>query len=180
MYTVRAASVSDLPNVYAFQNTDYRERILVNALPPYEQFISETTKKLEAQQEDIFLLEKEGELEGFVDFVKSAESWHPTFWSRWLNTLVYVCCEAAFKIRRWPRINWYVRQDNKRMYQICERCGFRKTGHGEFCNITAGFQFVAIGKLTYFELTAEEYLQKADWIREQSLPVQFLEQFQTT
>lgn len=179
MYTVRAASVSDLSNIFTFQNTDYRERVLARPLPPHEEYLVETAKKLEEQSEDIFLLEKNGAIEGIVDFTKSDGSWHPTFWSRWLNTLVYVCCEAAFEIRHWARINWYVRHNNKRMYQICERCGFRKTGEGAFCNITSGFQFVAIGKVTYFELTAEEYRQKVNWIREQSLPVSFLEQHQT-
>jgi hypothetical protein len=180
MYTVRAASVSDLSNIYAFQNTKYRERVLVQPLPPYEEYLAEITKKLEDGQQDFFLLEKNDKLEGFVDFVKSDSSWHPTFWSRWLNTLVYVCCEAAFRIRQWSQINWYVRQNNKRMHQICERCEFRKTGEGEFWNISEGFQFVAIGSVTYFELTAEEYLQRQVWIREQSLPVQFVNQFQTT
>lgn len=180
MYTVRAASVSDLGKIYELQNTPFREKILVQPLSPYEDFVSESTKKLEEGTQDIFLLEKNDKLEGFVDFEKSAESWHPTFWSRWLNTLVYVCCEAAFRIRQWPRINWYVRRNNKRMYQICERCGFRKTGEGRVLNIASGFEFLAVGELTYFELTADEYFQKTEWIREQSLPVEFLEKSLTT
>jgi hypothetical protein len=173
MYTIRAASVSDLPAIYRLQNTPYREKILTSPLNPYNQFFSDTSKKLEEKEKHLFLLEADGAMEGFIDFEKSNESWHPTFWSRWLNTLVYGCCEAAFRFLGFPKINWYVRQNNQRMHRICERYHFRKTGEESFCNITEGFDFVALGRLTFFELTSAEYLEREDSIRQQSLPVTF-------
>ena len=173
MYTFRAASVSDLPAIYRLQNTPYREKVLTSPLTPYDEFLSVTSKKLERKEQHVFLLEMDGSLEGFVDFEKSNENWHPTFWSRWLNTLVYGCCEGAFRFLGFSKINWYVRKNNQRMHRICERYNFRKTGEGSFCNITEGFDFIALGRLTFFELTAAEYLERADTIRQHSLPVIF-------
>ena len=172
MHCLRVASVSDLPVIYGMQNVPLRERILNSPLPSMEQFVSDTARNM-ASSEFYFLHEEENHPIGFVHIRKREQSWEPTIWGKWLNTLIYGCAKTAFDCLGVSKLSWSVRKANQRALQCYQRHRFRMTGTGSVCNIQSGFQFVAIGPVIFFELTDPEYREREEYMLRCSFPIQF-------
>lgn len=172
MHCLRSALVSDLPVIYDMQNVPLREQILNSPLPPPGKFLAETSTQL-GSTEFYYLHEDSDSPIGFIHIKKSEQSWEPTIWGKWLNTLVYGTMKTAFDHLKLPRLNWSVRKANHRAVQCYERHQFRITGTGNICNIQPGFEFIAIGPVVMFEITDSEFREREDYMIKSSLPVCF-------
>lgn len=169
MYVLRPASVSELCVIYHLQNIPYREKVFIEPLPSLEAFVRASEVKMNAGEQFFYMFEQDSAPLGFIEYQKSHQT--TSIWGRWLNTLAYGCAVLAFEDLKLTRLNWYTRAINKAMIRTCEKMKFRRTGEKDICNITQGFSFIAIGKLFFYELTAEEFNAHCAWMKELALPV---------
>lgn len=174
MYIFRKAFVSDLPHIYRMQDIPHREKVLIRPLPPYEQFVSEAAQRMESGEGHYFVLETELKPEGFVEFQNTEQGWTPIAWGKWIKTLYYACAVVAFEKLGFSKLCWYVKHSNKRVLRMCECYGYKKMGEKSVCNIAGGMQFIAVGRLSFYELTAEEFQKKSSFMQRQSLPLAFV------
>ena len=175
MYQIRDASPADLSLIHKMQNLPVREKIMNRPLPPLEDFVTNTAQKMRDGCEKYYLLEQHGEAEGFIWISLAAETCE--IWGKQLHSLFYACARIAFENLSLNRLVWSVRQNNRRMLKICERFGIRSIGSDQICVIENKFEFIAIGKIHYFEFKAEEYPERISVMRKFS--VQQGEFFQT-
>jgi len=154
------------------QNVPLRERIMNVPLPPLEKFVAETSEQL-GSTEFYFVHEDSTQPCGFIHIKKTDQTWEPTIWGKWLNTLVYCAAKTAFDRLRVPKLNWSVRKANQRALQCYQRHQFRVTGAGTICNIQPGFEFIAIGPVVLYELTDPEFREREGYMIRNSLPIHF-------
>ena len=169
MYVLRPASLGDIPVIHRLQNIPYREKVFIEPLPALEEFLRISEEKMHGEQ-FYYMFEQDSAPLGFIEYRQKHET--TSIWGRWLNTLVYGCAVLAFDDLQLSKLNWYTRAINKPMIKTCEKMKFRKTGEKDICNITQGFSFIAIGKLIFYELTAEEFHANRHRMKELALPVE--------
>lgn len=169
MVVVRPAVPADLRVIHQLQDIPYREKVFVEPLPPFEDFLRETEERIKAGEQYYFVFEQDSIPMGFIEYRKSAET--TSIWGKWLSTLCYACAVVAFDDLKFSKLTWYTRANNKPMLRTCEKMKFRRTGEKGICNITEGFAFIAIGKLIFFELTSQEFSANRHWMKELALDV---------
>jgi len=62
------------------------------------------------------------------------------------------------------------------MIRLCELFQFRETARERFTAITEGFQFIATGFVSIYELTAEEFQGKSATLQRNAMQFAFLDQ----
>ena len=169
MFTLRPAGTSDPGAIYRFLNTPVREKLLAEPLPEEGKFLLQSARNHESGRERYYILEQDGSMEGIIRIITPEQSCE--IWGRALRTLFYHCGRIAFEELGMPRLRWYVRWNNRRMIRTCELFHIRRTGEAPFCNITENFSFVAIGSISYYELTPEEFRERVELMRRCALNV---------
>jgi RimJ/RimL family protein N-acetyltransferase len=169
MVVVRPATLADLPVIHKLQNTPYREKVFTEPLPPLERFIQESEERMNAGKQYYFVFEQDSAPLGFIEYRHPEET--TSIWGKWLSTLCYACAVLAFDDLNFSKLIWYTRATNKPMLRTCDKMKFRRTGETSVCYIADLFAFVAIGKLTLFELTSEEFALNRKWMKSLALPV---------
>ena len=173
MWSVRPADVSDLPVIYELQNSTFRSQVFDSELPSQEQFIEEKQAALAAGDEKLYVLQKDWNTVGFISFGKESNFWNVTIWGTWLKTLVYAAGMCVFRHLNSPRLIFCIRDTNKRMIKLCNEYEFRLIGHDSRFVTFPDPPYVGIAQFSYFDITAEEFDQRVQKMRERSLPLQF-------
>ena len=173
MLKFHPASRSDLVAIYHLQNKPFRDRVFANRLPVLERFLQEATTRLEKGEEQYYILEEDKSPIGFTQYLKTAEEWDVIYWGKWINTLTYASFKVAFEDLGLKKLRGAVRDTNKRMLRIHERLGIRRIGRESLLYMRELFGGVAVAHFIYFEITAEEFLQKRSMLRKHSLEIVF-------
>ena len=173
MFTFRPAAPSDLTAIHSMQNVPFREQVFARPFPHLDRYLQETANQIASGKEYYFILEETGSLRGFVWFQQVEGDWYATIWGRFLKTLVYAGTTVAFDKLRLPKLLWCVRQTNQRMIQICDLFRFRSLGETPVLWTREQHPYVVQVTLNYYEITAEEFQEKASLLRQQSLPLLF-------
>ena len=176
MRTFRSADFSDLAAVYRIQDNPFRQTALLSPLPSLERFLETKTRDIQEGKEHLFVMENDGKLDGYVEFTLANRFWVPAVWGVWLRTLIYAASRVAFDVLNFPKVNWFVRRSNLRMIRLCELFQFRETARERFTAITEGFQFIATGFVSIYELTAEEFQGKSATLQRNAMQFAFLDQ----
>jgi hypothetical protein len=169
VYTLRRAGAEDLPVIYQSLNTPLREKFLVEPLPAESLFLQQSEIELKSGREFYYLLEQDGVVSGLIRIMVPVESCE--IWGRSLATLYYHCGRIAFEQLGMNRLQWYVRQNNRRMIRICEMFGAEKTGESPFFNLGDKLSFIAIGILNFYEFTPENYRSHLAIMQRYALPI---------
>jgi hypothetical protein len=164
MYRIREAIERDLSLIHQMQNIPLREKLLTSPLPAVETFVAHRAEQLRTGMERYYLLQGEEHMPvGFVWICVAQETCE--IWGRYLHSLFYACARIAFEVLGMNRLVWNVRQNNRRMLTVCERFKIRMIGSDNICMIEEKFEFVAIGKINYFEFKSEEYPERIPLMR---------------
>ena len=167
MYRIRRASPADLPLIHCMQNLPVREKIMNRPLPPLNEFVTKSMQHIQDGSEKYYLLEQNDDAKGFIWISLPAETCE--IWGTQLHSLFYACARIAFEDLCMSRLVWSVRQNNRRMIKVCERFGIRVIGSDQICVIENKFEFIAIGKIHYFEFKADEYPERISLMRKFSV-----------
>ena len=173
MNTIRKAEAADLPQIHKLQDVPFRDQVFLEPLWPLEKFTKDTMERIENGEEHYFIHESDGSMSGFIRLLLRAD-WEALTWGKWLNTLLYACGIVSFDQLDLPKVKFAVRDDNRRVLHLYKKHDFRRVGR-EFLpyrkHILAPVQTV---NLTHYEITAEEFKQKSEAMRENSLLLTFL------
>lgn len=169
MYTLRRATVEDLPAIYRLLNTPAREKLLAEPLPPESEFLQLSEIEMKSGREFYYLLEEDGVAIGLIRIMSAVESCE--IWGRSLATLYYHCGRIAFEQLGMNRLQWYVRQNNRRMVRICKMFGAQKTGETPFFNFSAKLSFIAVGIVNFYEFRPENYRAHLAIMQRYALPI---------
>ena len=93
MYTLRKATVDDLPAVHTLLDHPLRNQLLIEPLSPLEEFLAQTLAAMESEHDFFYLLEKESVPEGVIRIMFLDESCE--IWGKALSTLYYHCGRAG-------------------------------------------------------------------------------------
>lgn len=140
---------------------------MVSPLLPTADFLSRAEREMVAGHEYYCLLEKDEVPNGFLWISVPEETCE--IWGRHLRTLFHACAWFAFEKLEMPRLNWCVRQSNRRFISVCELFSIRKTGERFLCNIGERFEFIAVGSVNYYEFLAEEYFERIPVLEKYSM-----------
>ena len=169
MYTLRRAGSADFSAIYHLLNTPLREKLLVEPLAQEPEFLQQSQLNLQSDTEFYYLLEQDGVILGSIRIMVPEESCE--IWGRSLATLYYHCGRIAFEELQMKRLQWCVRQNNRRMLRICEMFGAQKTGESPFFNFASKLSFIAIGVVNFYEFTPEAYRSHISLMRRFAMPI---------
>ncbi len=175
MYTYRKATEADLPTIHHMQDVPFRDHVYANVLPDEAEFCQVGAHRMQSGEETFYMLEHDGAPEGFVHYIRPPGGHTDIIvWGRWIKTLMYAAMKVAFDQLGCDRVFAAVRQDNKRVIKIYRDYNIRKIGQemtmyrprGIFAGLTtAGFN--------YYEMTLEEFREKEEELRRQSVEIVF-------
>lgn len=173
MNIIRKAEHSDLAEIYRIQDISFRDQVYIQPLLPLNEFIETTEQRIRDDLEHYYIQESEGSIVGFIHLFKKSD-WEVLTWGKWLNTLLYATGIVSFEKLNLPKVIFGVRDDNKRVVHLYKKHQFRNVGKEFICyrpNILAPLKTT---NLTHYEITAEEFWQKAEDMLKNSLPLSFL------
>jgi len=173
MNIIRKAEVGDMPQIHKLQDVPFRDQVFLEPLWPIEKFTQDTMARYENGTEHYYVHESEGSITGFIRLLHRTH-WEALTWGKWLNTLLYACGIVSFEKLNLPKVIFAVRDDNRRVFHLYKKHDFRRVGKEFVCyrkNILAPVQTV---NLTHYEITAEEFWEKSEAMRKNSLAVTFL------
>lgn len=173
MHIIRKAAEEDLPRIHELQDVEFRDTVFVETLSPVDEFVAETKARLEAGLEHLYVQESDGSVTGFVRFLQKANGWEALTWGKWINTLAYASVILAFEKLGFSKLLFSVRLENKRVMHLYEKFDFRRTGVELYFYRTQRLGFIKTTNLQHFELTADEFREKAESMRKNSLNVIF-------
>ncbi len=172
-HTIRRADVKDLSEIYRMQNVQFRDKVFIEPMPSLDDFVKYTSRTIEAGYEHYYVEEDElGVVVGFIRYLKK-DDWEALTWGKWLNTLVYASCYVGFDILNMPKLHFAVRDENKRVFHLYRKFGFRKLGQEFICYRKHLLAPIQTTGLTHYELTAEEYREKCEMMIKNSLALRF-------
>jgi RimJ/RimL family protein N-acetyltransferase len=173
MNIIRKAELKDLQEIYRIQDVSFRDHVFIEPLESMDEFIRDTKRRMEADGEFYYVQEFEGSIVGFIRLLKKND-WEVLTWGKWLNTLLYATGIVAFEKMGLPKVIFAVRFDNKRVVHLYKKHNFRNVGQDFVCyrpNILAPIRTTNV---TLYEITAEEFWEKAEDMKKNSLPLKFL------
>ena len=173
MNTIRRAEITDLPEIHRIQDVPILDRVFIEPLYSKEEFIQDTVARMNNGAEFYYVQESEGSIVGFIRFFQKKD-WEVLTWGKWLNTLLYATGIVAFEKLKLPKVVFAVRHDNKRVIHLYKKHNFRNVGQDFVCyrkNFLAPLQTTNV---TQYEITAEEFWEKAEDMRKNSLPLLFI------
>lgn len=172
MNIIRRATEADLPGIHSIQDIEFRSKIFVEPLPPLQEFLEVTSRRMSEGTEQYFVLEIDGALSGFVRLLKKKD-WEALSWGKWLNTLVYACFVVSFDILHLEKVTFAIREDNVRVNHLYKKFQFRNTGQELLTYRLSLFDFLRTVSVNYYEITKEEFEEKREIIRKTSLDLTF-------
>jgi hypothetical protein len=173
MHIIRRASVADLPRVYELQNVPFREIALMEPLLPLDRFVKEAQERFDAGIQQLFVLDSDGIISGFIVFFKKEHGWEAVGWGRWMNSLAYATFVLAFEKLGFPKLIFAVRLENERFLHLCNKFQFRRTNMELIYYRDYEFGPIKSANLQHFEITPEEYLERAESMGKDSLKLVF-------
>jgi hypothetical protein len=173
MHIIRRALEADFQRIYELQNVPFRDKVFLEPLHSLDSFLKETKDRCDNGLEQFFVLDSDGTVSGFIRFVKTQNGWEALTWGRWMNTLAYASAVLAFEKLGFPKLVFSVRLENERVLRLYSKFNGRRTGM-ELINYRE-FEFgpIKTANLQYFELTPEEYRERAESMRKDSLQLVF-------
>lgn len=167
----RHAEKSDLQAIYDIQNVPYRTEVFDSLLPTFEEFSSRYSMATEVGEEHYYLLEEQGKVMGFTYFSRSPDFWFASIWGKWLKTLTYASCIAAFDYLHFDRCLLGVRQSNRRMIRVLDEFGFRLIGETGVLHEAVEAPFLRKAMVNYYDIKPDEFWShREDW-RNKSLEI---------
>ena len=173
MNTIRKAELSDLSEIYRIQNVPFRDHVFIEPLYSLEEFIQDTKKRMQVNGEYYYVQESEGSIEGFIRLLQKGH-WEVLTWGKWLNTLLYATGIVSFEKIGLPKVIFAVRFDNKRVVHLYKKHNFRNIGQDFVCYRPSILAPIRTANVTQYEITAEEFWEKAEEMKKNSLPLKFL------
>jgi hypothetical protein len=172
MYTYRKATEADLPVIYKMQDVPFRDRVYANYLPGYQEFYEFTARKMGTGEEVLYVLERDGSPDGFVEYIHTQERMDIIVWGKWIKTLMYVAMKVAFDQLGCAKVNSAVRTDNERVVRTYREYDIRKIGQEMFMYRQGSILgYLKTANFYYYEMTLEEFRAKEEQLRRQSLDV---------
>ncbi len=165
----RRATLADMRGIYDIQDVPFRTEVFSAPLPSFEQFCSEWQKGIDAGEEHYFLLEQNEILAGFTWFNRTPDFWFSTIWGKWLKTLTYASCIAAFDYLGFERSLLGVRQSNRRMIRVLEEFEFRLVGETPMSYIAADPPVLRKAVMNYYDIKRGEFWENRENWRKKSL-----------
>lgn len=157
------------------QNVPFRDVVYANYLPRYSTFEENTRYAIKKGRELFYLFEVDGKPDGFVQYIKNQFDWNIIVWGKWLNTLIYLGLKTAYDDLGCPNVTSAIRQNNKRVCRAYDKFKIRKTGQEMVCYRQGGILgYIATANLVYYEMTREEFEERREFLRSQSLDVTIL------
>ena len=172
MNIIRKGIETDLPGIHAMQDIEFRSKIFVEPLPPLDEFIESTSRRMREGKEKYFILETDGALNGFVRLLKKKE-WEALSWGKWLNTLVYACFVVSFDVLKLEKVTFAIREDNNRVNHLYKKFQFRKTGQELLTYRWSILDRLRTVSVNQYEITREEFEERRETIRKSSLELTF-------
>jgi len=173
MNIIRRAEKADLNRIYDLQNVPFRDRVFIEPLWAKEKFIQDTAERMEKGSEYYYLQESDGFVAGFIRLLEK-NNWEALTWGKWLNTLLYACGIVSFEKLQLPKVIFAVRDDNKRVLHLYKKHSFRFVGKEFVCFRSGILAPIQATNLTHYEITPEEFWQRAEEMRKNSLPLTFI------
>jgi hypothetical protein len=173
MNTIRKADISDLPEIYRIQDVPFRDTVFIEPLYSLEEFLRDTKGRIQANAECYYVQESEGSMVGFIRFFQKKD-WEVLTWGKWLNTLLYATGIVSFEKMRLPKVIFAVRFDNKRVVHLYKKHNFRNVAQDFVCYRPSILAPIRTTNVTQYEITAEEFWEKAEDMKKNSLPLKFL------
>lgn len=175
MYVFRPALLEELPMIHRMQDIPFRHVVYANNLPKLEDFVENETHAIQTGQEQYYLFEVDGRPDGFVQYLKREKDWSIIVWGKWLNTLIYLGLKTAYDDLGCPNVTSAVRDTNKRVTKAYEKFRIRRTGSEMTLYRPGGiFGYIATANLIYYEMTREEFEERREFLRSQSLDVKIM------
>lgn len=157
------------------QNVPFRDVVYANYLPRYPTFEENTRYAIKKGRELYYLFEVDGRPDGFVQYIKNQFDWNIIVWGKWLNTLIYLGLKTAYDDLGCPNVTSAIRQNNKRVCKAYDKFKIRKTGQEMVCYRQGSvLGYIATANLIYYEMTREEFEDRREFLRSQSLEVTIL------
>lgn len=175
MYVFRPASLEDLRIIHGMQDIPFRHIVYANNLPKLEDFVENETRAIQAGQEQYYMFDVDGRPDGFVQYVKHEMDWNIIVWGKWLNTLIYLGLKTAYDDLGCPKVTSAIRETNKRVCKAYEKFRIRRTGSEMTLYRPGGiFGYITSANLIYYEMTREEFEERREFLRSQSLDVMIM------
>lgn len=171
MYLSRPAKIEDLPSIYQLQNIPFREMAYANTIAKLEDFIEHESEAMKTRSEIYYIFEVQGKPAGFIQYIKNENDWATIIWGKWLNTLIYLAFKIAYDDLGCPKLTFAIKETNKRIRKACEKFSLRRTGAELTFFRGGGKGYITSANLIYYELTREEFDERRELLRSQSLDV---------
>jgi|GEM_PF-4835236 len=173
MNIIRKAETSDLSVIHRLQNNEFRERVFLQPLGSEAEFIATSEQRIRDGFEHYYVQESEGSIVGFIYFLNRTD-WEVVTWGKWLNTLLYATGIVSFEKLHLPKVIFSVRTDNKRVLHFYKQHRFRNVGQEFICYRSNILGPVKTANLTQYEITDEEFWERAEAMRKNSLQLNFV------
>ena len=173
MHIVRRAMEADFRRIYDIQNVPFRDKVFLEPLLSFDRFVNETRERMDAGVEQFFVLESEGTVSGFIRFLKKGNGWEALTWGRWINTLAYAASVLAFEKLGFDKLIFSVRLENERVLRLYSKFNGRRTNMELLTYRQYEFGPIKTANLQHFELTPEEFLERAESMRKDALKIVF-------
>lgn len=172
MYVFRPAKLEELPLIHQMQDIPFRNVVYANNLPKLEYFLENETAAINAGRELYYFFEVDGKPDGFVQYVKNEKDWNIIVWGKWLNTLIYLGLKTAYDDLGCPNVTSAIKESNKRVRKAYQKFSIRRTGaEMTFFRPGGGKGYITAANLIYYEMTREEFEERRELLRSQSLEV---------
>jgi hypothetical protein len=173
MNIIRKANTSELSTIYRMQNIEFRERVFIQPLNTEAEFVEIAEQRIRKGIEHYFVQESDGAVTGFICLLNRSD-WEVVTWGKWLNTLLYATGIVSFETLRLPKVLFAVRTDNKRIMHLYKKHHFRNVGQEFICYRPNMLGPVKTTNLTHYEITADEFWERAEAMRKNSLLLTFV------
>ena len=171
----RRAKPEDLRLIYDIQNVPYREEVIANDLPKFEDFERITSKAMTEDMQRFFIMERDGAVVGFSQFFMADRGCEIIVWGRWLKTLMFASLKVAFDVFEVEAIQSNVRTENKRVNSAYSYFAGREVKRELLAFRKGGVlgKIVMVGHITY-QMTRDEFHEKEDMFRQQSMEIEIV------
>jgi hypothetical protein len=175
MLIIRRAATTDYPAIYQLQQSTFRDNVFAYPQDSVEKFVERTTKAVEEGKEHYFVLAEQAEIDGFVWHQKDDDGhWFTAIWGKWLKTLTYGVAYTCFENLNFPRILFFIREQNSRMLKVARDYRWRMIGETSSMVLREQEPCLVMARIQCFEVKSDEYFADRDFYIKQSMPVQFV------